>query len=170
MFNRFSRFRNRLVVKLIFMICCVIIPIILLMIGITNLMIHNLQDKLVDSYKNELAICMTRIDEQLSVIDMDIDNLIANNWAELNLADKSNIADIQKYQFWKELQNYRSNLDVVSVCYIKTNWDNKAMITYNNSTCSYFDAERIRYYLTKVNLIKSIKKITSLSRLAALST
>jgi two-component system, sensor histidine kinase YesM len=154
----FHHLKNKLVVKMIIMICCVILPVIALIMIITNMMINNLQNQLIDSYKNQLELCMVRVDSQLSVIDQNIDRIISQNWAELNMGDQSNLSDIEKYQFWKELKDYRSNLDLVELCYIKTNWNHDVNDTYNDSICSYKESESIRQYLIDTDIIKTINK------------
>jgi len=154
--TKLQRIRKTLAFKIIIVICCVILPIIMLMLTISNVMINNLQDKLMESYRNQLALCIMRLDSQLTMIDQDMNRILSENWLELNSGAKSGLSDIEKYQFWKELKGYRSNLDLVDLCYIKTNWDNNVAITYNDAILSYPESDGIRQYLARTDIAKEI--------------
>lgn len=167
MLNKLQHFRNTLVFKITMMICCVILPVIALILIISNLMISNLQDKLKDSYKNQLALCMIRLDSQLTVIDQNVNRILSENWVELNNGNDSKLFDIEKYQFWQELKNYRSNLDLVELCYIKTNWNREVNVTYDSSAYSYAESEIIRQYLINTDIVRTINKKYKIVRIGS---
>ena len=151
MFKRIRQFYSSLAVKITITICCIIIPIILLILIISNLMIKNLQEKFVNSYSNELVLYMTQLDADLFGIKKDIKYILSENWTDfaMNNIESSSIV---KYKFWKNLKAYRSQLDFVDVAYLKTNWDNDTLITYNNITVPYKRSREIQKFLNNTEL------------------
>lgn len=137
---------NSLGTKLILIICVVLVPSNLLLLYTSNRMVNNVQRELASSYEDELAIYMTRIDDGLSDIDRQVQNLMGENWSELS-AD-SDEKELTRFFFWKKLQDAREEMELADVAYLKTNWDNRAVLTYDVETISYLDSEELKEYLT----------------------
>lgn len=148
--HKYKKILNSLQTKLIFIICLVLVPINLLLIYASNRMILNVQRELVQSYENELAIYMTRIDDDLMNIDKQIKTLMGENWSALS--ENSKEKELTRYQFWKKLQEARGDLELADAAYLKTNWDDWTVITYDGGVISYTDEENLKQFLEKQDM------------------
>lgn len=138
---------NSLETKLICIICLVLIPINLLLLYTSNRMILNVQRELVQSYEDELAIYMTRIDDDLMNVDKQVKMLMGENWSALS--ENSKEQELTRYQFWKKLQDAREDLELTDAAYLKTNWDDWAVVTYDVNVMDYTAAEQLKAFLTE---------------------
>jgi len=152
MYQKINKFFRSLTVRITITIICVILPVILLIMVISDLMVQNLLEKFQDSYNSELVLYMTQLDAQLNNVNQNMEYIITENWTEMALNQDNEPDPIVKYNFWKELKKYRLQSDLVDAAYLKTKWDGNTIITHNNETVTYEKSKTLQAYINNTEL------------------
>lgn len=151
MFQKGLKFYRSLTFKILLYISCTIIPINVLTIYLSNSLVSNFEIRLLESYENELALYMTKIDEELNAIQNSMNEIMRDNWVELAMGEQSNETSIERFAFWTELQTSRKNLDMVEAAYLRTNWEEQAYITADSNKCDVKERYVLQKYLSSAD-------------------
>ncbi|MFV0465367.1 MAG: sensor histidine kinase [Lachnospiraceae bacterium] len=130
--------------KLIMVIISVLVPLNIFLILLAQHLFDKVSKDLISSYNDELAIYMTKVDDNLTNIDLALKDLMAENWNDLN--PSSDKYELTRYNLWNELKSVRSSQDMLDACYVKTNWDNWTVLTYDTDQISFAESETIKQY------------------------
>jgi sensor histidine kinase YesM len=136
--------------ELVLIVCAILIPMNLMLIIISGRMITTVREQVIDTYQSELSLFITKTDMNILNIDTKLKSLMGENWAGLTAQGK--LADFTRFQVWKELQAARENLQNLDGAYLKTNWDNRVVITYSHDAISLTDSERLKDYFADTDM------------------
>ena len=134
--------------QILLIIVCSIIPINILTVYLSTTLVYRYENRILDSYYNELALYMTKIDGELQSMQDSMNEMVQKHWIELSMGEKSKDTSIERLAFWEALQNSRKNIDIVTAAYLRTNWENSAYLTADSEKCSLDERKRLQEYLT----------------------
>lgn len=137
--------------QILVIVVCSIIPINILIVYLSGTMVYRYEDRLMESYYNELALFMTRVDGELQSMQDTMNELVRQNWIELSAGAKSRDTSIERLAFWEELQNSRKNIEIVTAAYLRTNWENGAYLTADSEKCSLETRQLLQGYLAEAD-------------------
>lgn len=136
--------------KLILIILVVLIPLNLLVLVLSRRSVNNVWKELLSTYQHELGIYMTRVDDGLASVDGAIEELVRENWTELN--PEATGYEVARYEVWHHLREVRKEQWLVDAAYLRTNWDSWTVVTHDSDRISTWQKEKIQTYFNGADL------------------
>ena len=131
-------------------ILLILIPLNIAILLLTRQMVQNVWMELGTSYRHELSLYGTRFDDEMSNIHQSIQNLMGENWADLNSTSKT--YELSRYNVWTQLKKTRKEHIYADAAYLKTNWNNNIVMTHDNALIDIHEKETIQTYLENTTM------------------
>lgn len=144
-FGVLGQWAGLLSVKLVAVVCVIIIPLNILIILISQRMVDNIQRELLTSYRDELAIFVTRLDDDFAGISRRLSEIGGEDWQVLGPATPEH--EILRYRLWSELRQDRNSNNMIHAAWLRTHWDGRVDLTYDNNVVGYQDMSAIQDFM-----------------------
>ena len=137
-------------VQITFVILLILIPLNIAILLMTRHMVQNVWTELGTSYRHELSLYGTRFDDEMSNIHQSIQNLMGENWADLNSTSKT--YELSRYNVWSQLKKTRKEHTYADAAYLKTNWNDNIVLTHDNVLIDIDEKDAIQNYLSQATM------------------
>lgn len=137
-------------VQITLVILLILIPLNIAIILMMHHMVQNVWTELGTSYRHELSLYGTRFDDEMSNIHQSIQNLMGENWSDLNSTSKN--YELSRYSIWAQLKKTRKEHTYADAAYLKTNWNDNIILTHDNNQIDIYEKEDIQNYLSQTKM------------------
>lgn len=147
-----SKIYRHISVRLILISFLAIVPINIVAVTVTQLIVNIYQDKLIDSYDNQLDQYAQDLDTNIQYWDNAVSKFLnAKNIAMLSLeGDESNAVEL--YRIYTEIKGIQMLLDLNTLCYVKDNVNANVSISYDTTRYTYEEMHYIQNMIESGNI------------------
>lgn len=147
-FRRKKKLSMRTQITLVILL--ILIPLNTAIILMMHRMVQNVWTELGTSYRHELSLYGTRFDDEMANIHQSIQNLMGENWSDLNSTSKN--YELSRYTIWAQLKKTRQEHEYADAAYLKTNWNNNIVLTHDINRIDIYEKEAIQNYLSQAKM------------------